>query len=317
MIKLTNNIAVASLTIMALLSGAASAHAFNTVNAQESMPGRSNSSKVEFRTGKLYVKSGKNEIDEKRLDKAIIKVMGRDYDKFENVAQMTNTSPYFGNGHALTTWMVRGAALTKCAYVDCDLETYKVVVAIIDGEGPVQIYGLKDAHEKLPVLLDYEVKSSDKQQKQFNKEIPVALTGMRNSFGMAVMPTRPPLPPAKKTPAIKVNTQLLTGTYERPGKFEGGTLEVQEKPGGKIKFSLIARNGDHDGTADGVIKVVNRKAKYVSEYKWTLSFEFDKKGCGIDIDGDATAFGGLGVYPSGIYKKVKDTVSQEFLTETP
>src|SRR6185436_8196659 len=86
--------------------------------------------------------------------------------------------------------------------------------------------------------------------------------------------------PSSRTSSTAAPALKVTGHYAARSKSAPNSMEVQELPGGKVKFHILAlwvsyynRDNVHNGEAQGTVDLVGDKATYVEERcKITIRF---------------------------------------------
>lgn len=113
--------------------------------------------------------------------------------------------------------------------------------------------------------------------------------------------------------ALKANTlsNSLTGKYEFKRGHRYGVLYVKDQASGKIQFFLQSTRDMSTGQAGGVVQLKNHKGVFKGPDQFdsrTVSFSFAPGHCVVVYPQQKDDFGGVGVDPNGIYRKVNAKV---------
>ncbi|CAN5485730.1 hypothetical protein BH11CYA1_BH11CYA1_20600 [soil metagenome] len=216
----------------------------------------------------------------------IRRVMGNREEEYWNRSQLLDDSGSRGD-EILIAGDVRGLGGSLVSLLYINRASGRLVAGYNDGSF-VYLYGIKDKSEIPAVLQEY-----------LSKTLP------EKSIRFAVADHTPLKKDSTATKSSKpLNLTNLTGTYERAGgRFNSARLNVEELPGGQIRFRVVAYNGGNSGQAEGTIKLVNNCGAYKQE---SSKIQIKFAGAKATIDGDDSYFCGNAVTLRGTYDKDSD-----------
>jgi hypothetical protein len=221
--------------------------------------------------------------------------MGNKYVLFEDRTQQLNSVEVNGDD-VFAQGGVEGLYTIQEGAFCFNTKTRHIQVALLD-ENNLDIWGAAQESELSKPMKNFIV---DLQKRKGGSASKLKFEAPDQSTIAAV---EAPKTVAKKHPK-QLNLTSPTGTYERPSKWDDGTLQVVKLAGGKIRFGLSAQHAANSGEASGIIELKNNKGVYKAD-DYQLNFEYNGKSFSIKQTGDGM-FGGMGVSADGLYKKTDD-----------